>query len=93
MSHDSQLTASTIGGIGTIDHARIGGGVTNRIKEGVIFAESPLAPGIPVVYRTPEERLANPDRLNLDRKHLTICPVLEVRTTCIQNIINTCTFI
>ena len=33
----------------------------------VIFAESPSAPGIPIVYRLPEERQANPDRLNLDR--------------------------
>ena len=33
----------------------------------VIFAESPSAPGIPIVYRTMEERAANPDRLNLDR--------------------------
>ena len=38
----------------------------------MIFAESPSAPGIPVVYRTPEERSSNPDRLNLDRsvKHI-----------------------
>ncbi|XP_064608025.1 leucine-rich repeat-containing protein 49-like isoform X2 [Liolophura sinensis] len=43
----------------------------------VIFAESPSAPGIPVVYRTPEERASNPDRLNLDRRRLTVCPVLE----------------
>ncbi|CAC5411421.1 LRRC49 [Mytilus coruscus] len=43
----------------------------------VIFAESPSAPGIPVVYRTPEERSSNPDRLNLDRRKLTICPILE----------------
>ena len=33
----------------------------------VIFAESPSAPGVPVVYRTPDERSSNPDRLNLDR--------------------------
>jgi len=33
----------------------------------VIFAESPSAPGIPIVYRSAEERAANPDRLNLDR--------------------------
>lgn len=33
----------------------------------VIFAESPSAPGVPIVYRLPEERQANPDRLNLDR--------------------------
>ena len=43
----------------------------------VIFAESPMAPGVPVVYRLPEERAANPDRLNLDRRHLTMCPILE----------------
>ena len=33
----------------------------------MIFAESPSAPGVPIVYRLPEERQANPDRLNLDR--------------------------
>ena len=33
----------------------------------VIFPESPSVPGIPIVYRLPEERQANPDRLNLDR--------------------------
>ncbi|XP_069136960.1 leucine-rich repeat-containing protein 49-like isoform X8 [Argopecten irradians] len=43
----------------------------------VIFAESPSAPGIPVVYRTPDERSSNPDRLNLDRRKLTVCPILE----------------
>ena len=46
-------------------------------KDHVIFAESPVAPGVPVVYRPPEERVANPDRLNLDRRHLTVCPILE----------------
>ncbi|XP_050401173.1 leucine-rich repeat-containing protein 49 [Patella vulgata] len=43
----------------------------------VIFAESPSAPGIPVIYRTPEERTTNPDRLNLDRRKLKMCPILE----------------
>lgn len=43
----------------------------------VIFAESPSAPGIPIVYRTVEERSSNPDRLNLDRRKLTVCPILE----------------
>ena len=33
----------------------------------VIFAENPSNPGVPIVYRTPEEKSANPDRLNLDR--------------------------
>ena len=46
-------------------------------RDQVIFAESPIAPGVPVVYRPPEERAANPDRLNLDRRHLMVCPILE----------------
>ncbi|KAJ8304819.1 hypothetical protein KUTeg_018402 [Tegillarca granosa] len=47
------------------------------VGDRVIFAESPSAPGIPVVYRTPDERSSNPDRLNLDRRKLTVCPILE----------------
>ncbi|CAI8022564.1 Leucine-rich repeat-containing protein 49, partial [Geodia barretti] len=43
----------------------------------VLFAESPLHPGVPIVYRTPEEKSPNPDRLNLDRRHLSVCPILE----------------
>ena len=50
---------------------------TTPSKDHVIFAESPVAPGVPVVYRPPEERAANPDRLNLDQRHLTVCPILE----------------
>lgn len=46
-------------------------------KDNVVFAESPSSPGIPIVYRSPEERVNNPDRLNLDRRHLTVCPILE----------------
>ena len=66
-----QFVSSMIGGIGST--AGGGGG-----RDNIIFAESPVAPGIPVVYRTPEERSINPDRLNLDRRHLIICPILEV---------------
>lgn len=33
----------------------------------MIFSESPAAPGVPLVYRTAEDRASNPDRLNLDR--------------------------
>lgn len=33
----------------------------------VIFTESSASPGIPIAYRLPEDRHANPDRLNLDR--------------------------
>ena len=47
-------------------------------RDHLVFAESPVTPGVPVVYRPPEERAANPDRLNLDRRHLSVCPVLEV---------------
>ncbi|CAG5118268.1 unnamed protein product, partial [Candidula unifasciata] len=43
----------------------------------VTFTENPLVPGIPIVYRTQEERASNPDRLNLDRRKLTVCPILE----------------
>ncbi|XP_078055987.1 leucine-rich repeat-containing protein 49 isoform X1 [Mustelus asterias] len=43
----------------------------------VIFSETPSTPGIPVVYRTPEERAEHSDRLNLDRRNLTVCPILE----------------
>ncbi|XP_060602364.1 leucine-rich repeat-containing protein 49-like isoform X6 [Ruditapes philippinarum] len=51
--------------------------VSHLAGDRVIFAESPSAPGIPVVYRTPDERSSNPDRLNLDRRKLTVCPILE----------------
>ncbi|XP_038047653.1 leucine-rich repeat-containing protein 49-like [Patiria miniata] len=43
----------------------------------VMIGESPVAPGVPVIYRSQEERSANPDRLNLDRRRLTVCPILE----------------
>ncbi|XP_067940574.1 leucine-rich repeat-containing protein 49-like [Watersipora subatra] len=43
----------------------------------VMIAESMKAPGVPIIYRTAEERAANPDRLNLDRRRLVMCPVLD----------------
>ena len=33
----------------------------------VLFTEAAAVPGVPVVYRLPEDRHTNPDRLNLDR--------------------------
>lgn len=51
---------------------------TGRAKENILFGESLIAPGIPVVYRPTEERMVNPDRLNLDRRNLRVCPILEV---------------
>ena len=51
---------------------------TGGAKENIVFGESLVAPGIPVVYRPTEERMVNPDRLNLDRRNLLVCPILEV---------------
>ncbi|XP_062927144.1 leucine-rich repeat-containing protein 49-like isoform X3 [Mobula hypostoma] len=45
--------------------------------DNVIFSELPSAPGIPVVYRTPEQRAEHSDSLNLDRRNLTVCPILK----------------
>ena len=47
------------------------------VKDHVVFGESPVVPGVPVVYRSSEEKAANPERLNLDRRQLTMCPILE----------------
>jgi Leucine-rich repeat (LRR) protein len=45
--------------------------------DGIIFARYRNQPDSLVVFRTPEERLRNPERLNLDRRQLEVCPVLE----------------
>ena len=46
--------------------------------DGVFFAQYRGRPDGPlVVYRSAVERAANPERLNLDRRHLTACPVLK----------------
>lgn len=45
--------------------------------DGVIFARVRNQPDSLVVFRTPEERLRNPERLNLDRRSLQKCPILE----------------
>lgn len=45
--------------------------------DGIIFARIRNAPDSLVVFRTPEERLRNPERLNLDRRQLIKCPILE----------------
>jgi hypothetical protein len=37
------------------------------IGDHIIFSESPTSPGVPIVLRPPEERMKNPERLNLDR--------------------------
>jgi hypothetical protein len=45
--------------------------------DGIIFARIRNNPESLVVFRSPEERLRNPERLNLDRRQLDVCPVLE----------------
>ena len=45
----------------------------------MIFSESPAAPGVPLVYRTPEDRASNPDRLNLDR-YGQVVPMVKSHT-------------
>lgn len=46
-------------------------------EDKILYAELPQIPGVLVVYRKPSERLANPERLNLDRRELTHLPLLE----------------
>ena len=43
----------------------------------VTVTTSPLLPGVPVVMRSNEERMTNPERLNLDELGFEKCPVLE----------------
>jgi hypothetical protein len=43
----------------------------------VTVTTSPLLPGVPGVIRSNEERMANPERLNLDDLGFERCPVLE----------------
>lgn len=46
-------------------------------SDGIIFARVRSNLDSLVVFRTPEERLRNPERLNLDRRQLEVCPLLE----------------
>jgi hypothetical protein len=45
--------------------------------DGVIFSRIRNQSDSLVVFRTNEERLRNPERLNLDRRQLEVCPLLE----------------
>ncbi|XP_032870995.1 leucine-rich repeat-containing protein 49 isoform X2 [Amblyraja radiata] len=63
--------------------------------DNVIFSELPSTPGIPVVYRTPEQRAEYADRLNLDRiknisnlENLTDLDVLDLHANQISRIEN-----
>ena len=46
-------------------------------SDGIFFAQYKGQPDSLVVYRSSEERASNPERLNLDRRHLTVCPILK----------------
>ena len=46
--------------------------------DGIIFARLRSNPNTLVVFRTPEERLRNPERLNLDRRQFETVPILEM---------------
>lgn len=45
--------------------------------DGILFARIRNKPDSLVVFRTNEERARNPERLNLDRRQLEVCPILE----------------
>lgn len=45
--------------------------------DGIIFAKNKNQHDSLVIFRTPEERMRNPERLNLDRRQLEQCPMLE----------------
>lgn len=45
--------------------------------DGIIFSRIRNQADTLVVFRTVEERSRNPERLNLDRRQLEICPILE----------------
>jgi len=51
--------------------------VATTSGDDVVFAESMMYPGVPVAYRHHEARTKNPDRLNLDHRHLAQCCILE----------------
>ncbi|KAJ0404767.1 hypothetical protein P43SY_005591 [Pythium insidiosum] len=43
----------------------------------IYFAEATDEPGVPMVYRNPKAKAANPERLNLDRRNLPVVPLLD----------------
>ena len=45
--------------------------------DGVLFGRLRSNINTLVVFRTPDERARNPERLNLDRRQLDVCPLLE----------------
>ena len=50
---------------------------SEKTYDGFVFIQYNDHPEALVVYRSPEERAANPERLNLDRRRLRVCPILK----------------
>ncbi|KAJ0407947.1 hypothetical protein ATCC90586_006319 [Pythium insidiosum] len=46
-------------------------------EQEIYFAEATDEPGVPMVYRNPKAKAANPERLNLDRRNLPVVPLLD----------------
>lgn len=46
-------------------------------EDGVIFAVSSTIPGYPVVYRTAKAKAVGAERLDLDKRELPVCPIVE----------------
>ncbi len=45
------------------------------VGDNVAFCEENQFPGVPIVVKVPEDRAANPERVNLDKRHLKVCLV------------------
>ncbi|XP_065683856.1 leucine-rich repeat-containing protein 49-like isoform X1 [Hydra vulgaris] len=46
-------------------------------NDGVIITELSALPGVPVAYRLFEAKKADPKKLDLSRKELTVCPLVK----------------
>ncbi|XP_015198851.2 leucine-rich repeat-containing protein 49 [Lepisosteus oculatus] len=45
--------------------------------DAAVLLENASAPGVPVAFRSREDHAASPERLDLDGRHLQVCPLLE----------------
>lgn len=55
----------------------IGTAAASAPDDAVMLLETPYSAGQSVLYRSKAERMVNPERLNLDRRGLRACPILE----------------
>eukprot|EP01035_Chromulina_nebulosa_P021744 gene21744-28139_t len=71
---DSNNTMSSLSSYSRFDIIPLTEEIPN---DGILFARIRNHPESLVVFRTNEERNRNPERLNLDRRLLDVCPILE----------------